>query len=803
MENAVSVLRIDVDTGNAARDTRAVASALNKLNAIDLTEFNTNVMALQTTLRGGFNLDSISTSITGTRALTASIRVLAREISTLNSNNRVTQALDRYNMSAMSAVESTVMLSSATRSASTSISGLGRLIGGVVGVISVISFARAAGQAARALDNVRLAIASGATAAVGANATFGRLREIADRTGLSFTQLGRSFQPIVANLQALGISTTEATNLFEGLAVAIRNVGGTSRDIEAISLTINRIFSSGRLTGRDIATLSTSLPGFRSQLQTAAGLDSNAQLTSAIRSGSIDVGTFATALENSRRAPLSDEAENSLNARLNRVSNSFTNLSDVISTLALDTAGNASLDIFTGAINLAASAVGGLATAASEARERFSPGEDNAQRTQNLRARNASVAVLSDRLSQALDGRDTSSTAIADLNTEGIADLQRFLNDADNSRGISALLALVNPSPEQQAFIGRINTARAAVGQADINATNISNVASARTFVGNIRPSRGLDPLRQGFARAQEGPTSTLLTDRIGTEAIRQFITDNNTALSRGTGTINANTTEIQRILSGAGLTPAGGGTALASSLRGLNDGANVTSSDIEDALSRIEDTIGSSLSLTNEQLARITMLTNSSLQTQRTNNDLVRIQNDAFSNLNVTEFLETLNLSLGRIENPLLLLVPVITGLSRTITSSLSSGARGLIGEFFSQDTALGRLATGFAGTVSDAAATAVTTYLVGRGGEFLGDLFGLNRRNNTDNETPSIVTTANTGAIMNLTEAIRQAFVEGISNVMQNPPEYRITLRNEEGINGRIINDPNAQLASTIAVS
>ena len=775
MENAVSVLRIDVDTGNAARDTRALASALNKLNAIDLTEFNTNVMDLQTTLREGFSLNNIASSVAGTRSLTASIRVLAREISTLNSNSRVTDALDRYNRGAMSATQSTVMLASATRRASGGVSGLGRILGGFAGIAAVVSFGRAVGRTARALDNIRLAIASGATAAVGANATFGRLREIADRTGLSFTQLGRSFQPIVANLQALGISTTEATNLFEGLAVSIRNVGGTSRDIEAISLTINRIFSSGRLTGRDIATLSTSLPGFRSQLQTAAGLDSNAQLTSAIRSGSIDVGTFATALENNRRAPLSEEAENSLNARLNRVGNSFTNLADVISTLALDTVVSSALDVFTGAINSASSAIGTLARVGSSVRAFFFDTEENNRATENLRARNASVNVLSARLNASQGGRGTSSTALADSNTQGLADLQRFLNDPNNSRGISALLALVNPNAREQALIARINIARTAVGQADVNANNISNVASARAFVGNIRPSRGLDPLRQGFARAQEGSTSTLLTDRIGTQAIRQFISDNNTALARGTGTINANTTEVQRILSGAGLTPATGGTELALSLRNLNDGGNVTTSDIVDALANINDTIGSSSTLTNEELARITLLTNSSVDTQRTNNDLIEVQTQAFSSLNITGFLETLNTTLGRVENPLLLLVPAIAGLNRSIANSLSRGARGLISEFFSQDTPLGRLATEFTSTVSDSAVSAVTSYLVTRGTEFLADLFGFdtataattaNTASNTGN-TGAVVTL--TGAITGLTTVITSALgISGANNTV-----------------------------------
>ena len=40
-------------------------------------------------------------------------------------------------------------------------SGLGRILGGFAGIAAVVSFGRAVGRTALALDNIRLAIASG------------------------------------------------------------------------------------------------------------------------------------------------------------------------------------------------------------------------------------------------------------------------------------------------------------------------------------------------------------------------------------------------------------------------------------------------------------------------------------------------------------------------------------------------------------------------------------------------------------------------------------------------------------------
>lgn len=158
-------------------------------------------------------------------------------------------------------------------SAADSVRGaLQQLAGAFAGVVSVRAFVQAADAVTQLQNQLRLATGS----AQAASAAYYQLFEIAQRSRVSFTELGGTFASIARASESLGLSQQQLLRLTETIGNAI-TVGGQSAQASQAALTqLSQALASGVLRGEELNSILEQAPRLARALADGLGVSTGA-----------------------------------------------------------------------------------------------------------------------------------------------------------------------------------------------------------------------------------------------------------------------------------------------------------------------------------------------------------------------------------------------------------------------------------------------------------------------------------------------------------------------------------------------
>lgn len=133
---------------------------------------------------------------------------------------------------------------------------LGSLAGAFAGVVSVRAFVQAA-DAVTTLQN-QLKLATGSTQA--ATQAYNQLFEIAQRSRVSFTELGGTFASIARASESLGLSQQQLLRLTETIGNAVTVSGASAQASQAALIQLSQGLASGVLRGEELNSILEQTP---------------------------------------------------------------------------------------------------------------------------------------------------------------------------------------------------------------------------------------------------------------------------------------------------------------------------------------------------------------------------------------------------------------------------------------------------------------------------------------------------------------------------------------------------------------
>ncbi len=133
---------------------------------------------------------------------------------------------------------------------------IGGLTGALAGVVSVRAFVQAADAVTQLQNQLRLATGS----ARQATEAYGALFEIAQRSRVSFTELGGTFASIARASDSLGLSQQQLLQLTETIGNAVTISGGSAQAAQAALTQLSQGLASGVLRGEELNSVMEQTP---------------------------------------------------------------------------------------------------------------------------------------------------------------------------------------------------------------------------------------------------------------------------------------------------------------------------------------------------------------------------------------------------------------------------------------------------------------------------------------------------------------------------------------------------------------
>lgn len=182
-----------------------------------------------------------------------------------------------------------------------------RSLAGAAGAgLSVRAFVQAA-DAVTILNN-QLKLATGSTQA--ASSAYSALFDIAQRSRVSFTELGGTFASISRAGEALGISQSRLLAITESISNAVAISGGSAESARASLVQLSQGLASGALRGDELNSVMEQTPRLAKALADGLGV-STGELREMGKQGQITAAAVIKALESQSRV-LSGEVKNSV-----------------------------------------------------------------------------------------------------------------------------------------------------------------------------------------------------------------------------------------------------------------------------------------------------------------------------------------------------------------------------------------------------------------------------------------------------------------------------------------------------------
>lgn len=223
---------------------------------------------------------------------------------------------------------------------------VGSMVAAFAGVVSFTEFIRVA-DAVTSLHN-QLKLATGSAQA--ASHAYDELFQIAQRSRVSFTELGGTFASISSAAKDLGGGQSTLLKITEAIGNAVTISGASSQAAQAALTQLGQGLASGTLRGEELNSVLEQTPRLAQALADGLGV-SRGELRKMGEQGAITADKVIKALE-SQAAVLAGEVKNSVLT----VGQAWTQLSNA----TVVTVGN--LDKATGATSTLASAISGLAS---------------------------------------------------------------------------------------------------------------------------------------------------------------------------------------------------------------------------------------------------------------------------------------------------------------------------------------------------------------------------------------------------------------------------------------------------------
>ena len=223
---------------------------------------------------------------------------------------------------------------------------VGSMVAAFAGVVSFTEFVRVA-DAVTSLHN-QLKLATGSAQA--ASHAYDELFHIAQRSRVSFTELGGTFASISSAAKDLGVGQSTLLKITEAIGNAVTISGASSQAAQAALTQLGQGLASGTLRGEELNSVLEQTPRLAQALADGLGV-SRGELRKMGEQGAITADKVIKALE-SQAAVLAGEVKNSVLT----VGQAWTQLSNA----TVVTVGN--LDKATGATSTLASAISGLAS---------------------------------------------------------------------------------------------------------------------------------------------------------------------------------------------------------------------------------------------------------------------------------------------------------------------------------------------------------------------------------------------------------------------------------------------------------
>lgn len=200
--------------------------------------------------------------------------------------------------------------------------GLKTIAGTVAGAVSVREFLQAA-DAVAVLRN-QLALASGSAQA--ASTAYGALYQIAQRSRVSFTDLGGTFASISRAVDGLGVSQQRLLTVTEAIANAMAISGGNAAGMQAALTQLGQGLASGTLRGDELNSVLEQTPRLARAIADGMGVTVG-KLRELGKEGEITGTAVLNALE-SQAATLAKEVQGAtvtVGQALTQMSNAATN----------------------------------------------------------------------------------------------------------------------------------------------------------------------------------------------------------------------------------------------------------------------------------------------------------------------------------------------------------------------------------------------------------------------------------------------------------------------------------------------
>lgn len=181
-----------------------------------------------------------------------------------------------------------------------------QLAGAFAGVVSVRAFVQAA-DAVTTLQN-QLKLATGSTQA--ATQAYGQLFEIAQRSRVSFTELGGTFATIARATESLGLSQQQLLGVTEAIGNAITVSGSSAAASQAALVQLGQGLAAGALRGEELNSILEQTPRLARALADGLGV-SVGQLRKLGEEGKLTAEAVIAALQ-SQAGTLAREVQDSV-----------------------------------------------------------------------------------------------------------------------------------------------------------------------------------------------------------------------------------------------------------------------------------------------------------------------------------------------------------------------------------------------------------------------------------------------------------------------------------------------------------
>lgn len=278
--------------------------------------------------------------------------------------------------------------------------GIGRslagIAGGLAGVLSVGEFIKAA-DAVTTLNN-KLRLATGSTQAAGQ--AYEALFDIAQRSRVSFTELGGTFAAVSRAGQELGISQVRLLSVTESIGNAMTISGGNAESMKATLVQLGQGLASGTLRGEELNSVMEQTPRLAKALADGLGVPIG-KLREMGAAGQITAQQVILALE-SQSSVLRGEVAGAVMT----VGQAFTQLQNA----SVKTVGE--FDKASGASKALADAISGLSTSVSGVGKAFADNEAAIKTTIGVLA-GSGVAAAMARTATAMAGVATGVGGVA------------------------------------------------------------------------------------------------------------------------------------------------------------------------------------------------------------------------------------------------------------------------------------------------------------------------------------------------------------------------------------------------------